>query len=40
MHMVKQEYKKVKCGQCGKEVELKTHINKCVCGARIKVLRY
>lgn len=30
----------VKCGQCGKEVELKKHTNKCECGARIKVLKY
>lgn len=28
---------KHKCGSCGREVELKKHINKCECGARIKV---
>lgn len=30
----------VNCGNCGKPVKLKKHINKCECGARIKVLRY
>lgn len=30
----------VKCGNCGKDVALKKHINRCECGARIKVLRY
>jgi DNA-directed RNA polymerase subunit RPC12/RpoP len=30
---------KVKCGNCGKEVELIKHVNKCECGARIKVLK-
>lgn len=30
---------KAECGQCGSLVELKKHINKCECGARIKVLR-
>jgi len=34
------KYEKVKCGNCGTEVELKKHVNKCECGARIKVLRY
>lgn len=30
--------KVVKCPQCGREVKLIEHINKCECGARIKVL--
>lgn len=34
------KYNKVNCGNCGAEVELKKHINKCKCGARIKVLEY
>lgn len=29
----------VKCSQCKREVKLIKHINKCECGARIKVLR-
>jgi len=31
---------KVKCSQCGKDVEIKKHINKCKCGARIKILNF
>ena len=32
------KYEKVNCSQCGNKVELKKHVNKCECGARIKVL--
>lgn len=30
---------KIDCPSCGRKVELKEHVNKCECGARIKVLR-
>lgn len=30
----------VKCGKCSKPVKLIKHVNKCECGARIKVLEY
>lgn len=38
--MKNQNYEKIKCGQCGKDVVLVKHVNKCKCGARIKVLDY
>jgi ribosomal protein S27AE len=36
----KKKYDKVECRQCGREVELKEHINKCKCGAITKLLKY
>lgn len=37
---VKKDEWKVKCGQCGEEVAIVKHVNKCKCGARIKVLDF
>lgn len=30
----------VKCKECGRDVKLIKHVNKCECGARYKVLNY
>lgn len=30
----------LKCSQCKKDVKITQHINKCECGARIKILDY
>lgn len=38
--MSKKKYDKIKCNECGREVKLKKHINKCECGSRYKILYY
>jgi ribosomal protein S27AE len=36
----KRKYEVKPCPQCEKDIELKKHINRCTCGAVIKVLQY
>lgn len=31
-------FPKINCSSCNNEVELRSHVNKCECGARIKLL--